>query len=63
MKGYQRTIYVGLIIIAISIVLKSQIDGSIGTVLMSVGSLFFISGMSKKRKENGKNGGKKDEEV
>ena len=47
--SYKRFIFAAIIIIAIGISLSTQLtDNAIGTVLIAVGGLFFIIGMSKK---------------
>ena len=51
----RKFIFIGIIIIALGIIfsetLKDTAD-SLGTVLISVGGLFFIIGISKKREED-----------
>ena len=49
-EGYRRPIYLGIIIIALGIVINTTLKTSLGTVLIAVGGLFFITGMSRKKK-------------
>jgi Sec-independent protein secretion pathway component TatC len=51
MKGYRRHIYMGIIIIAVGVSVSTTSEHTIGTVLIAIGGLFFIIGMSKKRRE------------
>ena len=54
LKKSQRIIFMGIIIIALGIVLSTTLAekvGAIGTVLIAVGGLFFIAGMSRKKQE------------
>lgn len=54
MGHYKKFILFGIIIIAMGIVFSNtleNISGSLGTVLIAVGGLFLIIGMSRKRKE------------
>lgn len=56
-ENYRRFIFIGITIIALGIVFTTTLKdtvGSLGTVLVAVGGLFFIIGMSKKRKETEK---------
>lgn len=50
LEGYRRPIYFGIILIALGIVMNTTLDNSLGTVLIAVGGLFFIIGMSRKKK-------------
>lgn len=54
MTGYKRMFFLGIIVIALGITfstsLKEQV-GSLGTVLIAVGGLFFIVAMNRKRLE------------
>ena len=53
--NYRRFIFIGIIIIALGITFTTTLKdtvGLLGTVLVAVGGLFFIIGMSKKRKED-----------
>ena len=55
MEKYRRLIFTGLIIISLGITTSTTSGekfGSLGTVLIAVGSLFFIAGMSQKRKQD-----------
>ena len=55
MENYRRYFFMGIIIIALGITFSTTMKdsmGSLGTVLIAVGGLFFIIAMSKKR--NGK---------
>lgn len=61
-EEYQKFIYLGLIVIAIGIIFTTSLKetvGSFGNVLVAVGGLLFIIGMSKKQKgtkgDEGKN--------
>lgn len=50
-----KFIFVGIVIISLGITLSTAMKdsfGAIGTVFIAVGGLFFIIGMSKKRKED-----------
>ncbi len=54
----RKFIFIGIIIIALGITFTTTLKdtvGSLGTVLIAVGGLFFIIGMSKKRKEDERN--------
>jgi galactitol-specific phosphotransferase system IIC component len=54
MENYRKYIFLGIIIISLGIVFSTTLQDSIkslGTVLIAVGGLFFIIGMSKKNKE------------
>lgn len=49
----KRRIYLGIILIALGIVMNTTLRvGSIGTVMIAVGGLFFIAGMAKKKEED-----------
>lgn len=53
-ENYRRFIFIGIIIIAIGITFNTTLKAtfpSLGTVFIAVGGLFFIIGMSKKKKE------------
>ena len=55
MESYKRFVLLGIIIIAMGIVFANSLEnisGSLGTVLIAVGILFLIIGMSKKRTGN-----------
>ena len=55
MQGYQRNIYLGIIIIALGITLSTTMAesvGAIGTVMIAVGSLFLLTGMARKSKQD-----------
>ena len=50
---YKKTIFAAIIFIALGVVFNTSLAdtaGSLGTVLIAIGGLFFISGMAKKRK-------------
>jgi uncharacterized membrane protein len=52
MESYKRYIFIGMIIIALGVNLStvfSESTASLGTVLIAVGGLFFIRGMSLKK--------------
>lgn len=54
MEKYRKFIFIGIIIIALGITFSTTLKdtvGSLGTVFIAVGGLFFIIGMSKKRRE------------
>ena len=53
-EGYRRKIYFAIIIIALGIVMTNTLGTSLGTVLIAIGGLFFISGMNDKRKADKK---------
>ena len=51
---YRKYIYIAIVIISLGIIFSTTLAdtvGSLGTVLIAVGSLFFIVGMNKKRQE------------
>jgi multisubunit Na+/H+ antiporter MnhB subunit len=53
LEGYKKFIFTGIIIISLGITFSTTMSnnlGSIGTVLIAVGGLFFIIGMSNKKK-------------
>ena len=53
LEPYKRYIFIGIIIIALGVTFSTTLKesvGSIGTVFIAVGGLFFIIGMSKKLK-------------
>jgi hypothetical protein len=55
MIGYRRTLYIGMIVIALGIVLTTTLSekvGSLGIVFIAVGGLFFIIGMLGKKRED-----------
>jgi hypothetical protein len=57
MERYKKFILIGIIIIAMGIVFSNTLENvseSLGTVLIAVGGLFLIIGMSKKRTEDEK---------
>ena len=52
-ENYRRALLFGIILIALGIVFNTTLAssaGSLGTVLIAVGGLFFIIGMARKRK-------------
>ena len=54
LENYKRYIFIGIIIIALGLTFNTTLKdtpGSLGTVFIAVGGLFFIIGMNKKRKE------------
>ncbi|MDA9069637.1 hypothetical protein N8258_00800 [Algibacter sp.] len=55
LEKYKRFIFIGILIIALGVTfsttLKETVD-SLGIVFIAVGGLFFIIGMSKKRKKD-----------
>ena len=53
--NYRSFIYLGMVIIALSIIVKTSMSdslGSFGTVMLAVGGLFFIIGMARKKQLN-----------
>ena len=55
LEGYKRALFLGAIIIALGITFTTTLKdtvGSLGIVFIAIGGLFFIIGMSKKRKED-----------
>jgi len=58
LEKYKQYIFIGIIIISLGVtfstILKDNV-GSLGTVFIAIGGLFFIIGMSMKKKEEGKN--------
>jgi drug/metabolite transporter superfamily protein YnfA len=59
LEKYRKYIFAGIIIIALGIILSTTMAetmGSAGIVLIAIGGLFFIIGMSMRRKiDEGKN--------
>ena len=58
MHSYKRFAFAGMIMIALGIVYRTTLadgSGSLGTVLVAVGGLFLIVGLSMKRKQEEKN--------
>lgn len=57
LEKYRKFILIGMSIIALGITFSTTLKdtvGSLGTVFIAVGGLFFIIGMSLKRKEDEK---------
>lgn len=55
LESSRKVIFLGMIIIALGITFSTTLKetvGSLGTVFIAVGGLFFIIGMSKKRKDD-----------
>lgn len=55
LEGYKRPLFLGAVFIALGVTFSTTLKetvGSLGTVFIAVGGLFFIIGMSKKRKED-----------
>ena len=55
LESYRKFIFIGIIIISLGITFSTAMKdtvGSLGTVFIAIGGLFFIIGMSKKRKEH-----------
>lgn len=52
-ETYRRHIFLGIILIALGVIFSTTMAsvGSVGTVFIAMGGLFFIIGMSKKRNE------------
>ncbi len=64
LEGYRRKIYFAIIIIALGIVMTNTLETSLGTVLIAIGGLFFISGMNDKQMAFGEMGyGNPEEET
>jgi hypothetical protein len=54
LESYRKFIFMGIIIIALGVTFSTTLEdsvGSLGTIFIAVGGLFFIIGMSKKRKQ------------
>ena len=59
MTGYRRTLFIGMIVIALGIVLSTTLGekvGSIGIVIIAIGGLLFIIGMTRKKREDADKG-------
>ncbi len=53
----KKRIYLGIILISLGVVMNTTLSiGSIGTVMIALGGLFFIAGMAKKREEDAEEG-------
>ncbi|MBO0330247.1 hypothetical protein [[Muricauda] lutisoli] len=53
-EEYRKYIYMGIVVISIGVVFSATFEGnveSLGNVLVAVGGLLFIVGMSKKKRE------------
>lgn len=52
-ETYRRHRFLGIILIALGVIFSTTMAsvGSVGTVFIAMGGLFFIIGMSKKRNE------------
>ena len=53
-EEYNRIIFMGIVIIALGISFSTTLKesvGALGVVFIAIGGLFFIIGMSQKRKE------------
>lgn len=50
LEPFRRKIYFAITLIALGVVMNTTLHTSLGTVLIAVGGLFFIAGMSEKRK-------------
>ncbi|MER3318270.1 MAG: hypothetical protein RIB79_08255 [Allomuricauda sp.] len=53
-EEYRKYIFMGIVVISLGIVFSTTLRGnveSLGNVLVAVGGLLFIVGMSKKKKE------------
>ena len=51
MERYRKLILLSIFMIALGVTFSNTLEqGSLGTVLIAVGGLFFIAGMSEKRK-------------
>lgn len=59
MFGYRRTLYIGMIMIALGIVFTTTLSekvGSVGIVFIAIGGLLFIVGMTRKKREDADKG-------
>jgi len=59
MFGYRRTLFIGMIVIALGIVLSTTLSekvGSLGIVFIAIGGLLFIIGMTRKKREDADKG-------
>ena len=55
LANYRRIFFLGIILIALGVTLSTTLEiGSLGTVFIALGGLFFIAGMARKRKEEEK---------
>ncbi|MDC1226461.1 hypothetical protein N8013_02305 [Algibacter sp.] len=55
LEKYKRFIFIGILIIALGVTFSTTLKetvGSLGIVFIALGGLFFIIGMSKKRKKD-----------
>jgi hypothetical protein len=53
--GYKKTLFIGMIVIALGVVLTTTLSGklgSIGIVVIALGGLLFIIGMRGKKSED-----------
>ncbi len=53
-EEYRKYIYMGIVVITLGVVFSTTLKGnieSLGNVLVAVGGLLFIVGMSKKKRE------------
>ena len=58
-ENYRRFILLGITFIALGVTFSTTLEdkvGALGTVCIAVGGIFFIIGMSQKRKMNQNNG-------
>ena len=52
-ERYKRLFFISIIFIALGVTFNTTLEiGSLGTVFIAVGGLFFIAAMARKRKEN-----------
>ncbi len=54
-EPYRKFIFIGILIISLGITFSTAMKdtfGALGTVFIAIGGLFFIIGMSKKRKQD-----------
>ncbi|MDX2444883.1 MAG: hypothetical protein QNK30_13895 [Bacteroidales bacterium] len=54
LEKYRRYIFAGIVIIALGVTFSTTLKdslGSLGTVFIAIGGLFFIIGMNMKKKE------------
>ncbi len=54
LEKYRRYIFIGIVILALGVTFSTTLKdslGSLGTVFIAIGGLFFIIGMNMKKKE------------
>lgn len=58
LEKYKRYLFLGITTIALGVTFSSvfrNVEGALGTILIAVGGLFFIIGMSMKKKAENSN--------